>query len=84
MILYNMRNRGPYEYDKFTLNILQIHNAVTLSEIHELTNNKANKDALIEMQSQLNNIYNNLIGTDSKIGLTEKIYINSFNIKEEQ
>ena len=84
MILYNMRNRGPYEYDKFTLNILQIHNAVTLSEIHELTNNKANKDALIEMQSQLNNIYNDLIGTDSKIGLTEKIYINSFNIKEEQ
>lgn len=84
MILYNMRNRGPYEYDKFTLNILQIHNAVTLSEMYELTANAANKEALIEIQRQLNEIYNNLIGTNEKTGLAEKIYIDSFNIKEEQ
>lgn len=84
MILYNMRNRGPYEYDKFTLNILQIHNAVTLSEMYELTDNKVNQDALIEMQTQLNDVYNKLVGTSSTTGLAEKIYINSFNIKEEQ
>ena len=44
MILYNMRHRGPYEYDKFTLNILQISNAVTLSELQELTVNSNNKN----------------------------------------
>lgn len=26
MILYNMRYRGPFEYDKFVLNIFQISN----------------------------------------------------------
>lgn len=26
MILYNMRYRGPYEYDKFVLNIMQFVN----------------------------------------------------------
>lgn len=84
MILYNMRNRGPYEYDKFTLNILQIHNAVTLSEMHELTNNKVNKEALIAMQNNLNEVYNKLIGTSSSTGLAESIYLKSFYIKEEQ
>lgn len=84
MILYNMRNRGPYEYDKFTLNILQIYNAVTLSEMYELDENKNNKEALIAMQSNINSIYTKLIGTDNEIGLTEKIYLKSFNIKEEQ
>ncbi len=28
MIYYNMRYRGPYEYDKFTLNILNYSNFV--------------------------------------------------------
>lgn len=28
MIIYNMRYRGPYEYDKFALNILQYINLV--------------------------------------------------------
>ena len=28
MITYNMRYRGPYEYDKFALNILQYINIV--------------------------------------------------------
>lgn len=28
MILYNLRHRGPYEYDKFVLNILQYCNEV--------------------------------------------------------
>ena len=26
MIVYNMRYRGPYEYDKFILNVFQFHN----------------------------------------------------------
>ena len=32
MILYNIRNRGPYEYDKFVLNFLQMKNEIDLAE----------------------------------------------------
>lgn len=81
MIFYNMRFRGPYEYDKFTLNILQIHNAVTLSEMHELADNGVNKDALLGIQKDVNQVYDALIGTKDTIGLTEKIYLNSFSKK---
>lgn len=28
MIIYNMRYRGPYEYDKLVLNVFQFHNLV--------------------------------------------------------
>lgn len=82
MILYNMRNRGAYEYDKFTLNILQISNAVTLSELHELTNNEINKDTLLKTQKNINDIYDSLLGNDKLLGLSEKLYLDSFLIKE--
>lgn len=82
MILYNMRNRGPYEYDKFTLNVLQIHNAVTLGELHELKENTANKDALLSLYKELNKVYDYFIGNQTTIGLTEKIYLNSYKLKE--
>lgn len=32
MILYNVRHRGPYEYDKFVLNIFQLCNDITMLE----------------------------------------------------
>ena len=37
MIYYNMRYRGPYEYDKFVLNTLQYNNMTNcfLEEINE-------------------------------------------------
>lgn len=28
MIIYNMRYRGPYEYDKFLQNVFQYHNII--------------------------------------------------------
>lgn len=83
MILYNMRHRGPYEYDKFTLNILQISNAVTLSELQELTVNSNNKNNLLEIQKKINEVYTSLVGNDDVVGLTEEIYINSFLLKGE-
>lgn len=83
MILYNMRNRGPYEYDKFTLNILQISNAVTLSELQELTESNANKNTLLKLQEEINDIYNSLVGDDNTIGLAEKLYLDSFLLKGE-
>ena len=42
MILYNLRYNGPYEYDKFILNICQLYNLVedekikfAAAEIHD-------------------------------------------------
>lgn len=42
MILYNLRYNGPYEYDKFVLNICQLYNLVedektkfAAAEIHD-------------------------------------------------
>lgn len=37
MIYYNMRYRGPYEYDKFTLNILNYVNYVN-DYIYDMNN----------------------------------------------
>lgn len=84
MILYNMRNRGPYEYDKFTLNILQISNAVTLSELQELTVNNEGKNSLLKIQGEINDIYKSLVGDEDTIGLSEKLYLDSFLYKGER
>lgn len=35
MIIYNFPHRGPYEYDKFVLNYLQLHNEVSFLETEE-------------------------------------------------
>lgn len=82
MILYNMRNRGPYEYDKFTLNILQISNAVTLSELQELTVNNEGKNSLLKLQEEINDIYKSLVGDENTTGLAERLYLDSFLLKE--
>lgn len=78
MILYNMRKRGPYEYDKFTLNILQISNAITLSEMHELSENNKEKDTLLKMKEHVDTIYKFIVGTNEDIGLSEKVYLKSY------
>lgn len=80
MILYNMRYRGPYEYDKFVLNTLQISNAISLSETHELKSNELNKESLLTIESNINNIYKDFIGTDNKKGICDIIYEQSYKI----
>ena len=57
MILYNMRNRGPYEYDKFVLNVLQLYNAINLAEINELKLTNEQIKSLSEIQELINNYY---------------------------
>ena len=57
MILYNMRYRGPYEYDKFILNVFQFHNEMLdiENEINEST--ETNLSALIEeMDESINSL----------------------------
>ena len=54
MILYNIRHNGAYEYEKFTLNIMQISN-----EIRRLRDNvrhadyKQLKDMISELDSYI-------------------------------
>lgn len=81
MILYNMRYRGPYEYDKFVLNVLQIHNSLTLSELNELQINNEKKDSLFTIQKNIDNLYNALIGDNENKGICEKIYEESYKLE---
>ena len=81
MIIYNMRNRGPFEYDKFILNILQIHNAVTLSELNELNEFHNENDNLLVINNNINELYNKIQGTDKEEGLSEKLYKLNYIVK---
>ena len=81
MILYNMRERGAFEYDKFTLNVLQIHNAINLNELHELNSLSDRTDSLNEILKEVNKIYNHFIGENDNIGICEKIYKQGFKFK---
>lgn len=83
MIIYNMRERGPYEYDKFVLNILQLYNAVNLSELNELVQANNNTSSLTSLLFSINSLYDNLIGTQSTIGITEKVFTNFYKLKGE-
>lgn len=54
MIVYNMRYRGPYEYDKLVLNVLQYHNDV-MDLVHEMKEKGSDLDKLstsIDLMSQ--------------------------------
>ena len=57
MITYNMRYRGPYEYDKFALNILQYINLVK-----DITNsvNKNAENNLVSKSEKLAKYINNI------------------------
>ena len=81
MINYNIRYRGPYEYDKFILNILQLYNAIKLSELNELKNFNNNNNSLIAIEKSINDLYNTFIGTDDKQGICEQIYLELFKLK---
>lgn len=57
MITYNMRYRGPYEYDKFALNILQYINLVK-----DITNsvNKNAENNLVSKSEKLTKYIDNI------------------------
>lgn len=68
MIIYNMRYRGPYEYDKFILNAFQLHN-----EVQRLLGNITNDELkqLKDDSKKLDNIINSYAGENSML---ENIY----------
>lgn len=74
MILYNMRYRGPFEYDKFVLNIFQIHNEIRML-VRKFSENE--EDNLIDVSKDIDQIYESLTNENSsgmKILLMEHEY----------
>ena len=75
MILYNIRYRGPYEYDKFILNIFQLNN-----EIKRLQKefNDTSLSQLLLKQKELNDIFNELTKEDNELdrllSIKERMY----------
>ena len=75
MILYYIRYRGPYEYDKFILNIFQLNN-----EIKRLQKefNDTSLSQLLLKQKELNDIFNELTKEDNELdrllSIKERLY----------
>lgn len=73
MIIYNIRNRGPLEYDKFMLNLLQFKNQINIKkeELIKQETEETNKDSLLYKYNSFNNIYELFINENSK---SNKVY----------
>lgn len=64
MILYNMRYRGPYEYDKTVLNVFQFHNEI-LSMTKELE--KQNEQNIKLIQGKIEALFQELDSFSNRI-----------------
>jgi hypothetical protein len=76
MILYNMRYRGPLEYDKFALNILQFHNDVFFRDKNEFSSLSEDEVTLLTIQMDINTAFNN------SINKAEELYNEILQYKE--
>ena len=75
MIYYNMRYRGPYEYDKFTLNILNYVNYVN-DYIYDMNNTSDEYDTLKQMQDEIDKVF------DKAMENSQSIYLHFIMNKE--
>ena len=53
MIFYNNRYRGPFEYDKFALNILSFHNIINELDTLEIKGTKKEFNSLKEIKDNI-------------------------------
>lgn len=65
MIKYNIRNNGPWEYDKFVLNYFNLHNEIMLSTLNLQEEESKN--------SQINIVYNEILEKNYPAILYKKI-----------
>lgn len=65
MIKYNIRNNGPWEYDKFVLNYYNLYNEIMLNKIKLSSEEQKNK--------QIDNIYNRTLEQNQTAKLYRKI-----------
>lgn len=77
MIHYNMRYRGPYEYEKFVLNVLQYSNIAHdfTSEIDSIKEYQTLK----EIEATVTDLFNKITAED---GLSEQVYKRLIMFKE--
>lgn len=80
MIQYNMRYRGPLEYDKFILNIFQFHNEVQELLVKRMENPASPQNTFTALQTKVNDTYNTVAGNNS---LSERLYMQTILMKEE-
>lgn len=72
MIFYNMRYRGPYELDKFSLNIFNYINYVN-EYIYDMNNTSEEYRTLKDLQNQIDEVFYNTVGDYQ---LSDQIYKN--------
>ena len=72
MIFYNMRYRGPYELDKFSLNVFNYINYVN-DYIYDINNTSEEYITLKELQNKIDNVFYNTVGDYQ---LSDQIYKN--------
>nr|DAW13170.1 MAG TPA: hypothetical protein [Bacteriophage sp.] len=65
MIKYNIRNNGPWEYDKFVLNYYNLYNEIMLNKIKLNTEEQRNK--------QIDDMYNRTLEQNQTAKLYRKI-----------
>lgn len=70
MIFYNMRYRGPYELDKFSLNVFNYVNYVN-EYIYDMNNTSESYKTLKKLQDEIDEIFYNTVGDYQ---LSDKIY----------
>lgn len=80
MIRYNMRYRGPLEYDKFILNALQFHNQVNLLLRKKLKDPTSPANTIAALAEEVNAKFEEVAGSNS---LSERFYHQSMTMKEE-
>lgn len=78
VILYNYRYRGPYEYDKFIYNVLQISNE---TDIIEAKFKDISQQQLQLVLSELNQLLDTLTGTSSNL---HKLHLYSLQFEERE
>lgn len=77
MILYNFPYRGPYEYDKFILNVFQFHNeSVRIKK--EILGLDDKEEGIVRFKKDFEAYYQKWVNEDS---LSEKIYDLSLYLK---
>ena len=78
MIFYNMRYRGPYELDKFSLNIFNYVNYVN-EYVHDMNNASDEYRSLKSLEEQINKVFYDTVGDYQ---LSDQIYKNFIMIGE--
>lgn len=72
MITYNHKYRGPFEYDKFVLNILSFHNIIENLETLEVRGANEEINSLLSTYNEIKNIFDSFTGDD---GICERSFL---------